>query len=77
MRLNKRFVATCLALLLPLGAILLACVDAGAPADKASPGPPAAVSPAPLQFLPDELAQRAQWEEFLEKAVVIEPESEH
>ena len=75
MKLDKRVFLTGLAVFLPFGAILLACVDAGPPADKASPGRPAAVSPAPLQFLPDEVAQRQKWEEFLEKAVVIEPES--
>jgi hypothetical protein len=75
LKLDKRVFLTGLAVFLPLGAILLACVDAGAPADKASPGRPAAVSPAPLQFLPDEVTQRQKWEEFLEKAVVIEPES--
>jgi len=69
LKLNKRFVSTCLALLLPLGALLLACGDTGAPAGKDLAAPPApALSPGPLQFLPDELAQREQWESFLEKA---------
>ncbi len=72
MKLNRRLAATGLAVLLPLGALLLACVDAGGPEGKepAAPLSPV-VSPAPLQFLPDELAQRERWESFLEKAVEV------
>jgi hypothetical protein len=61
---------TALAVLLPLGAILWACVDAGGPAAEGPEGPPPR-----LQFLPEEIAQRAQWEEFLSKAEVVEKES--
>jgi hypothetical protein len=76
LKLNERFVSTGLALLLPFGALLLACADPGAPAgeDPAS-APAAAISPAPLQFLTDELAEREKWEGFLQKAAVLERES--
>jgi len=75
--LKKGLVSTGLALLLPLGAILLACVDAGPPGDKDRDAPPAraGASPAPLQFLPDELAQREKWEAFLQSAEVDESKS--
>ncbi len=58
-----------LAALLPLGALLLACVDAGGPAAGGPDGPP------PLQFLPEEIGRRAEWEEFLSKAEILERES--
>lgn len=58
-----------LAVILPVGGLILACLDADAPGGKGPEGPPAAISP--LQFLPEELAQREQWEEFLTSAEVV------
>lgn len=52
--------------LLPLGALLLACSDPAAPEDK---------GPTALQFLPEELALRDQWEDFLRNAEVDESQS--
>ena len=49
---------------LPLAALLWACLGDAPEGDGKS-----------AQFLPDELAQRARWEEFLEKAAVVEKES--
>ena len=66
---RKLFLAA-LALLLPLPELILACADPGAPEGKEPKGPPpAAVSP--LQFLPEELAQRERWEKFLETAEIV------
>jgi hypothetical protein len=67
--LNKTFPRVCLAVLLSTGTIPLACGNSGVPAGGGPSGPPAVA--APLQFLPDELAQRTHWEEFLEKAEVV------
>jgi hypothetical protein len=72
--LKKTFASAGPAALVGLGLILLACGGSGAPASDRSAATPAlspAGSAAPRQFLPDELAQRARWEEFLEKAEVI------
>jgi hypothetical protein len=60
--LKKRIGSACPAVFFGLGLVLLACGGSGAPAGG---------GPAPLQFLPEELAQRARWEEFLEKAEVV------
>jgi len=66
---KRTFLSFGLAVLLSVGASGLACGNSGAPAGDDPPGPPGAI--APLQFLPDELAQRGKWEEFLEKAEVV------
>ncbi len=66
---KKKLLLAALALLLPLAGLILACINAGAPEGKDPEGPAAAVSP--LQFLPGELAQRGQWEKFLETAEVV------
>jgi hypothetical protein len=52
-------------IVVPLAGLLLACLDKEAPAGKAS-----GIS-AP-QFLPDELAQREKWEDFLMTAEVVD-----
>jgi hypothetical protein len=78
LKLDKRLCLTGLAVFLPLGALLLACVDTGAPGGKgpSAPSSPAvSVPPSPLQFLAGELAERERWESFLEKAEVIMAES--
>ena len=66
---KKRLVVTGLAVILPLAGLLLACLDSDAPADKAPAAPAAGISA--IQFLPDELARREQWEEFIKTAEVI------
>lgn len=71
---KKRIGSAGAAALFSLGLALLACGGSGAPAGDGSAVVPARFpgdGPAPLQFLPDELAQRPRWEEFLEKAEVI------
>jgi hypothetical protein len=67
--LKKSHILIGLAVILPLGALILACLDADAPGGKGPAGPPSAISP--LQFLPEELARREQWEEFLTSAEVV------
>jgi hypothetical protein len=68
--LNKKRVLTRLAVILTLGGLVLARLDAGdASKKRTSEDPPAAL--AALQFLPDELAQRARFEEFLKTAEVV------
>ena len=67
---NKKRVLTRLAVILTLGGLVLARLDAGdASKKRTSEDPPAAL--AALQFLPDELAQRARFEEFLKTAEVV------
>lgn len=67
---KKKLVLIGLALALPFAGLALARIDpAGAPEGHGSNGPPTAA--APLQFLPDELAQRAKWEAFLETAEIV------
>ena len=66
---KRKVLLGALALLLPLPGLVLACTDTGAPESKDADGPPAAVSP--LQFLPEELARREQWEKFLETAEIV------
>ena len=66
---NKRLVPIRLAVVLTLGGLALACLAADDPSGKTPAAPPAAL--APLQFLPDELAQRERWEEFLRTAEVV------
>jgi hypothetical protein len=72
---TTRRALTGLAVLASIGAVLLACGGDGAPEGVAPAGPETGLSPAPLQFLPEELAQREKWEEFLQKATVVESES--
>jgi hypothetical protein len=67
--LKKRHVLTRLAVVLVLGGFVLACLEADDPARKSSADPPAAG--AALQFLPEELAQRAGQEEFLKTAEIV------
>jgi hypothetical protein len=68
--LKKGLVSTALSIVLPFGALLLACTEGGHPSNKdKAAGPPAGM--AALQFLPEELAQREKWEAFLEKAEVV------
>jgi hypothetical protein len=68
--LNNRRALNGLAVVLTLGGLALACLDAGDPSkNKAPDAGPAAM--AALQFLPDELAQRTRWEEFLKTAEVV------
>jgi hypothetical protein len=66
---DKRHTVTGLLLGFPLAGLLLACLDAGAPAAKKPPEPAAGITS--LQFLPDELARREEWEEFLRTAEVV------
>jgi hypothetical protein len=67
--LKRKLALTGLALALPLAGLVLACIDAGDRTDKAPADPSSNVSP--LQFIPEELAQRAKWEAFLETAEVV------
>ena len=57
-----------LGLLAVLAGFALACLDAGEGPGRDAGG---ATDIAPLQFLPEELAQRENWETFLEKAEVV------
>jgi len=57
-------------IVVPLAGLLLACLDKEVPADKGPADPPSGIS-AP-QFLPDELAQREKWEDFLMTAEVVD-----
>ena len=66
---KKKLLLTALALVLPLAGLIWACLDRGASESKDPEGPAAAVSP--LQFLPGELAQREQWEKYLETAEIL------
>lgn len=69
---KTKLVVTGLAIVVPLAGLFLACLDTDSPPAKAPPAPaaPAAVL-LPVQFLPDELAQREAWEEFLRTAEVV------
>ena len=66
---KKKHVLIRLAVVLALGGFVLACLEADDPARKTSAGPPAAGTA--LQFLPEELAQRAGQEEFLKTAEIV------
>jgi hypothetical protein len=67
--LKKKHVLIRLAVVLALGGFVLACLEADDPVRKTSAGPPAAGTA--LQFLPEELAQRAGQEEFLKTAEIV------
>ena len=66
---KKKLLLTALALVLPLAGLIWACLDRGASESKDPEGRAATVSP--LQFLPGELAQREQWEKYLETAEIL------
>ncbi|OGD12945.1 MAG: hypothetical protein A2V76_01755 [Candidatus Aminicenantes bacterium RBG_16_63_14] len=66
---KKKLFVTGLAVILPLAGLLLACLSSDNSADKAPAAPAAGISA--IQFLPDELARREQWEEFIKTAEVI------
>lgn len=57
-------ILTAAAFILAAG-LLLACADADAPGDRT------AAAPGPLQFTPDELLSREQWEDFLRTAELV------
>ncbi len=57
-------------IIVPLAGLLLACLDQDAPAAKGPADPPSGIS-AP-QFLPEDLAQREKWEDFLATAEVVD-----
>ena len=67
---KKKVLSGLVAIIVPLAGLLLACLDKDAPAGKAPADPPSGIS-AP-QFLPDDLAQREKWEEFLKTAEVVD-----
>ena len=68
---KKHFALTLLAVAIPLAAgLLLACADTEAPAERtvaAANGPALAA----LQFTPDEVKGREQWEDFLRTAELV------
>ncbi len=66
---KKKLFVTGLAVILPLAGLLLACLSSDNSADKAPAAPSSGISA--IQFLPDELARREQWEEFIKTAEVI------
>jgi hypothetical protein len=67
---KKKVLSGLVVIIVPLAGSLLACLDKDAPAGKAPADPPSGIS-AP-QFLPDELAQREKWEDFLGTAEVVD-----
>jgi hypothetical protein len=68
---TKKNVLSGLAVLIfPLAGSLLACLDRDAPARLGATDAPSGIS-AP-QFLPDDLAQRQQWEDFLATAEIVD-----
>jgi len=68
---DKRRIWIVLTLTLPLAAgILLACIDSPPESGELIATAPAA-GPAALQFTPDELQRRGEWEEFLRTAEVV------
>jgi hypothetical protein len=66
---KKNVLSGLVVIVVPLAGLLLACLDQGAPADKGPTDPLSGIS-AP-QFLPDDLAQREKWEDFLRTAEVV------
>jgi hypothetical protein len=66
---RRRIVVFGLAVIIPLVGLLPACQGRDAPGEKDPANPPTVVA-AP-QFLPDDLAQREKWEEFLKTAEVV------
>ena len=66
---KKNLLSSLAVIIVPLAGLLLACLGQDAPAGKGPADPPSGIS-AP-QFLPDDLAQREKWEEFLVTAEVI------
>jgi hypothetical protein len=69
--LRTKLVVTGLAVVVALAGLLLACLDADSPPGKAPAAPAPAATVTPVQFLPDELAQREACEEFLRTAEVV------
>jgi hypothetical protein len=67
---EKKVLSGLVVIIVPLAGLFLACLDKDAPAGKAPADPPSGIS-AP-QFLPDELAQREKWEDFLGTAEVVD-----
>jgi len=67
---NKNILSGLVVIIVPLAGLLLACPGQDAPAGKGPADPPSGIS-AP-QFLPDELAQREKWEDFLGTAEVVD-----
>lgn len=66
---KKNVLCGLVVIIVPLAGLLPACLGQDAPAGKGPADPPSGIS-AP-QFLPDDLAQREKWEEFLKTAEVV------
>ncbi len=66
---KKGVLLSSVVIIVPLAGLLLACLDKDGPAGKGPTDPPSGTS-AP-QFLPDDLAQREKWEDFLTTAEVV------
>ncbi|MCJ7487458.1 MAG: hypothetical protein MUQ25_15030 [Candidatus Aminicenantes bacterium] len=66
---KKNVLAGLVVIIVPLAGLLLACLDNDAPTGKGPADPPSGIS-AP-QFLPNELVQHEQWEDFLATAEVV------
>ncbi|MCX6571486.1 MAG: hypothetical protein NT006_08740 [Candidatus Aminicenantes bacterium] len=66
---KKNALSAIVVIIVPFAGLLLACLGQDAPAGNGPANPPSGIS-AP-QFLPDELAQREKWEDFLGTAEIV------
>jgi hypothetical protein len=67
---KKGAISSLAVIVVPLAGLLLACLDKESPAAKGPADPSPGTSTA--QFLPEDLAQRQQWEDFLATAEVVD-----
>ena len=67
---KKNLLSGLVVIIVPLAGLLLACLDKDAPAGRGTADPPSGMSTP--QFLPDDLAQREKWEDFLGTAEVVD-----
>ncbi len=69
---KKSVLSSLVVIIVPLAGLLLACLDRDAPAGAArgTAAPPSGITTS--QFLPDDLAQREKWEDFLKTSEVVD-----
>ncbi|HUT07546.1 MAG TPA: hypothetical protein VMY15_01755, partial [Candidatus Latescibacteria bacterium] len=69
---KKSVLSSLVVIIVPLAGLLLACLDKDAPAGAARGTAAPASGLSASQFLPDDLAQREKWEDFLGTAEIVD-----